>query len=170
MRSLAFEVGDSARKYSSVVPMALAGTVTSAYTVLLALPLMMPVLLITALFVSLNTTVHSAGKFSVAKPASVLACKLKLSATVLPLATTKLKRVVLPGLTVLVITALVSGPAPEPGAPLPVVLLVRSIEFAVMLFNVSVVVDNLLESICEVAVGCTVYGPPFAELGRMALT
>src|SRR5438874_4205750 len=73
MRSDTFEVGDSARKYRSVVAaVAPAAGVTSAYTTLLA-PGLTVLLVITAPLASLNTTVQPLGSVVVPKVPSVLA-------------------------------------------------------------------------------------------------
>src|SRR5687767_7103621 len=98
---------------------------------------MLLVFVITELAASRKVTLHPAGIVIAANVASVLAVRSKLSVTVLLLFTYSVNRVVVPGLVAFVITAAASGPAPEPGAPGPALLLVRSTAFGVTVVRTS---------------------------------
>ena len=93
-----------------------------------------------------------------------------MSATPLVLLTNSEKRVVVPGLVVLVVCAVASGPAPTPVTPPPpmAALVVRSTELATMADKVSLTVAVLLGSSFEVAVLLTEYGPPVELVGSVA--
>ena len=81
-----------------------------------------------------------------------------------------MKRVVVPGLVLLVVCALPSGPAPTPVTPPPPsgATFVMSTELATMLVSVSLTVAVFDGSSFEVAVLLTVNGPPLALVGKVA--